>query len=306
MDTTTQVVLRDLLANTKKRHASVFEKFDVRAAIDELDRARPQTSYHFIPPTVKALWNRVEQRFGSAGFAAFQCLTMLELIDQFSVRARDKRYTDAVLSKFTSSFDRIIRAIADADRTGVYRSANDDLLLKDLAICRQSMFPAGAQIVEPHSAFHRVLLFRGGLGQFAAVAALLRECGGNKPFYQIHTHLSDLSEFNPDGWDRCYLMLADMLCMNPEIRGMWGGSWFYDPALEHISPNLTYLRERPQKNGAVVVYSHVDMDGGALSRSKTRRELFEAGRYVPKSYALVWPREKMLAWATSFASARSR
>jgi hypothetical protein len=34
----------------------------------------------------------------------------------------------------------------------------------------------------------------------------------------------------------------------------------------------------------------------ATARSPTRRKLYEAGKYVPISYTLLWPRERLLRW----------
>ncbi len=133
---------------------------------------------------------------------------------------------------------------------------------------------------------------------------MLLECGGNRPFYEIYTHLSELEDFNPDGWDQCYLRIAGMLELNPEIRGMWGGSWFYDPAMAQVSPNLCYLREKPQQNGAKVFFSNISLDSGALAKSKTRRDLYEQGKYMPKAYALIWQRDALIGWARAFSGQR--
>lgn len=85
-----------------------------------------------------------------------------------------------------------------------------------------------------------------------------------------------------------------MLAIYPSVRGMWGGSWFYDPALEEVSPRLSYLRKVPAENGAYVFYSNIDIDGGALATSESRKKAYESGNYLPKSYSLMWPRRAML------------
>ena len=221
------------------------------------------------------------------------------MICDFKSRARGRNYTPDVLTRFEHSFARILAAIQDP-ACAHYRS-NNDILLKDMALCRQKMFPAGAQVVEPASGFHRALLIRGGFGQFFSVMKLLIRSSGHADWYQIHTHLEEREEFIPDGWDRCYLRLAHMMERHPHIRGMYGGSWFYDPALAMVSPRLTYLRTRPQENGAVVCYSNDDPHGGALATSDTRRALYEKGQYLPKAYALIWPRAPLLAWARRYA-----
>ncbi len=244
---------------------------------------------------VRQLWASVERDFGAAGFDAFQRLTMLRLIESFEQRCAPRRYSKSVLDRFSISFGRIVNSVSDQTFER-YRNVND-ILLKDLGLCRQKIFPAGAQVVEPDSTFHRSLLYRGGLKQALRFAGLLLSSGGHSHWYQIHTHLSELEDFNPEGWDDCYVRIADMLALNPQIRGMWGGSWFYDPALEKVSPRLAYLRKIPQENGALVLYSNVDIKGGALSKSAARKKAYESGEYLPKSYSLIWPRKPMMAWA---------
>ncbi len=88
-----------------------------------------------------------------------------------------------------------------------------------------------------------------------------------------------------------------MLKLHPEIRGVRTGNCFNDPVFETISPRLTYLRKMPQDNGAYVFYSNVEINSGALAKSKTRQKLFEQRKYLPKSYAVIWPRRPLLAWA---------
>ena len=80
---------------------------------------------------------------------------------------------------------------------------------------------------------------------------------------------------------------------------MAGTSWFYDPQLETVSPRLSYLRARPIERGAFIVRSGTlpfDIQS-ATAKSENRRRLYEAGKYIPVAYTLLWPREKLLAWA---------
>jgi hypothetical protein len=292
-------------AESKRRlrleHPQIFDALAVDEVIQSFDAMPSEAPYHRVPPRVADVWRDARSSFGAIGLATFQHVTMLTLIEQFEDRAREFRYTPAIRRRFEISFTRIIDAIEN--RTGSAYQEVDDLLLKDLAICRQWLFPTGAQIVEKCSAFDRSLMLRRGPKQFLTVVRTILACGGNRPFYQIHTHLNELEEFNPEGWDACYLRIAEMLRLNPEIKGMWGGSWFYDPALESVSPNLVYLRSRPEQNGAIVVYSNIDIDGGALSRSNTRRDLYNQKRYMPTAYALIWPRDALLEWAEKQAKA---
>jgi hypothetical protein len=85
----------------------------------------------------------------------------------------------------------------------------------------------------------------------------------------------------------------------PQLLGMFGASWFYDPVLDDISPRLAYLRKIPQDGGAHVLYvstggDHID---NATSTSPSRRKLYEEGKYMPKSYMLAWGKREQIDWA---------
>ena len=290
-----QLEIDSLISRCNDVNHELLSQFDPDLCIEFFDRVPHSASYHFVPDGVSNMWQNVVEVYGSKGFATFQEATMLRLMSKFESRSTGRQYTDGVRQCFSTSFRRILDSIRSSDFTSY--SDRNDILLKDLAICRQKMFPAGAQVVEPDSSFHRSAMLLGGISQAYRMARLLLRSGGNNHWYQIHTHLSELVDFNPEGWDQCYLRLADMLARNVEIRGMWGGSWFYDPALETISPRLTYLRKVPQENGACVFYSNVDIDGGALAKSASRNKAYEAGQYIPKSYLVIWPRADLIRWA---------
>ena len=57
-----------------------------------------------------------------------------------------------------------------------------------------------------------------------------------------------------------------------------------------MSPRLGYLRDTPVDGGARLFFFE---EGGSsisnsLSTSPTRRKLYDEGKYMPKSYMLVW------------------
>ena len=68
-------------------------------------------------------------------------------------------------------------------------------------------------------------------------------------------------------------------------------------ALREISPELHFVQAIPRRWGAV--FLHVGPEPGATSDalllSRHRRELFEAGRYVPQKYAFVISRQDVLS-----------
>jgi hypothetical protein len=121
------------------------------------------------------------------------------------------------------------------------------------------------------------------------------------PWFQGHTDSRYLNDFNEPGWDACYIRIAALLRVHPEVFGFAGRAWFYDPQLESLSPRLSYLRLRLIERGAFMVRSGTTDDDirNATAKSANRRRLYEAGEYTPVAYTWLWPREHLIAWADS-------
>jgi len=294
-DVTTSNVA-DLLEFLVGQNRPLLERYDPDDAIRLFDEIPVGSLYNYISEELTDLWSALSKDFGENGFDAFQRITMLTLMNNFEKRSSGRRYSESIIERFQISFRRITQSISD-QKFGKYRNCND-ILLKDLAICLQRVFPAGgARVVEPKSGFPRSLMLQGGLTQGFKVLSLLIKSWGHTPFYSHHTHLSELEEFNPVDFIRCNIRLADMLELHREIKGVHCGSWLYDPALETVSPHLSYMRKLQLDNGALIFYAGVSIQGGALAKSKTRRALYEEGKYIPKSYHIIWPRQRLIAWA---------
>ena len=208
----------------------------------------------------------------------------------------DGDYADSIVTEYHKNFSRFL-ATCESDE-GWHEEANE-IYWKDLAMAQRLLFPAGAQVVASNSGFN----FRQGLNFNVKTLQYLwlnvRQ-GGCKGYYQIHTHTPNLIDFNPQGWARCYLRIAQMLKLNPHIKGFFGTSWFYDPKLKHISPRLQYLQQVPLQHGASSFYIGEDKSGNAIHSSTTRRNLYYQGKYTPQSYLLIWPRAAILKWAENY------
>src|SRR5215207_234943 len=114
------------------------------------------------------------------------------------------------------------------------------------------MIPAGAQVLHEHGISRRNVL-RGRGRETINAALFFLGTKGFAPFYEIHTHYPALNEFNEEGWKRCYRRIADLLRVNPHVKGMAGSSWFFDPVVAQVSPRLAYLRDIPVENGALSI-----------------------------------------------------
>lgn len=172
-----------------------------------------------------------------------------------------------------------------------------DAFLKDFSILRGKAMPVYTGIADVHNTlWRRPLVFGSFIQRVRFVRMFLRKPVGFRYYFQHHTHTSLLANFNQEGWDRTYELIADLLDVNPEHKGYSGASWFYDPQLKSVSPRLAYLADIPIAAGAERFHLGSDRTGSALAKSKTRKSLYDEGKYVPQNYMLLWHRASMIQW----------
>jgi hypothetical protein len=99
---------------------------------------------------------------------------------------------------------------------------------------------------------------------------------------------------------RSYYLMARAIEHQPQIKGFAACSWFRSPATHRVSPRLAWLSRVFVENGGLVVEAGPDdPHGGALYRSQTRKRLYESGEFKPTKGLVLWPRDAMIAWASS-------
>lgn len=284
------------------RARAVIGDFNVAAYIRELDAQPPYTGYQVFSSAVRAQWDELLSRHGGEGFAIAQSAVMVDAIARFEERFPPDGYPESILACFRRSYARVLGKISLLDLAGYDQPR--DLMFKDLGICRQTLMPGGARVIEPMAAFPRSILVRGGLRQFfEASRFLLLDARGNAPFFNLHTHDFELNDFNEAGWTRLFLRIADLLKSRPYMKGVFvGGGWLYDPKLPLVSPRLGYHLGLTLPNGARSFFYEYDSEKSyAFAKSETRRRLYEEGTYRPALHVLIWPRKQLLAWASKIS-----
>ena len=240
----------------------------------------------------------IELRAGLAGVELYHKLVIATLIARWGESRAATPTPVSVAAQYDVEFRRIL-AQFDTNPDGFYVLGND-LFNKDLAICRGKLIPCGAELVDTFSGVPRRVALCGGLEQLvSALWFFYARSGGFRPFYELHMDPRARREFTAEGWDRCFLRIADMLEMNPDIKGVFGSSWWYDPEVERITPRIGYLRQRPLQNGATVFRMGSDQAAiiNATGFSRIRRELYDKGEYLPTNYLMAWARDDLLGWA---------
>ncbi len=265
------------------------------ATFDNAGRPRP---YNRISPQAADTIESLAQEHGQGIVAAYLKLALTHLLAQLIETGRLERQPPAIREQY----DIHIRLTAAdlACRPDAYYRLRSDLFLKDLALFSERMLPCGAQLIERISGVPRSLVKRGGAAQALRFAWFYCvRMHGFVPYYEMHTDTRRMTEFTPAGWDRFYLRIAAMLERNPTTLGLIGGSWWFDPVVPKLSPQLAFLHETPLAYGAQVFFYETEQgeSSPALLRSPERQKAYDEGSYTPKAYILVWPRAGILRWA---------
>ena len=254
------------------------------------------TSYNIVPPGVWDALDSLRVRGGQPLVAAFHRTVLLSAMATTRPALRAHPAWSESLTLWDEAMGRIratLRKRSDADLD--YPS---DLWAKDIALASGRLWHAGAVLIQPRMGLSRRLLLQGGAPTLLRGVVTLAAMGGHYPLYDMHTANHTFPYFRPEGWAESYRRIARALARDREAKGIFCAVWFFDPAVQRVSPNLAYLRQFPLERGAVFLKVRTTEDGrqSALWNSPPRRALYEAGEYDPQEHLMIWPRRAMLAW----------
>jgi hypothetical protein len=285
------------LEEVNKQCSLYYEKYNISDLLTVLDKEPTDRIRPYKIDTLEEKFNQILDKHGTKAFNEVRKVVLLASVIKYWEDIHSDQYPQSIKEQYERNLKRFLDT---CHREMGWADYDEDVYWKDLSMARQQIFPAGAQIVEAFSGIG----WRQGLSinllQSLKYVSLILSLGGRIGYYQIHTHIPELSEFNEKGWNNCYGRIAEMLERNEEIKGMCGGSWFYDPQLEFISPRLMYLQRIPLNNGASLFHVGEDKTGNAIAKSKTRLNLYNKGKYKPQSYLLIWPRRELIEWANNY------
>lgn len=271
----------------------LLDAMPVAQAIAALDAADPYRGYGHMPPKFANFVKRAASGAGADTASRYLALLLLTLIERAEERIAALRLPAVFAPEFAASFARILRDLETGRRAP---DLQDDNFLKDLGICRIVLIPCVSHLIYRHGGVPRRLLLRQDMATLArSLLFTAFRTGGLRPFLVNHVHMAMRDNFTPEGRERCYRLVAELLRIWPDSRGLVGASWYYDPRVAEISPRLAYLRKVPEAGGALFLKA----GGGpgamdALHRSPTRQRLHAEGRYDPEVWYMVWARKDIL------------
>ncbi|PKN65546.1 MAG: hypothetical protein CVU54_18800 [Deltaproteobacteria bacterium HGW-Deltaproteobacteria-12] len=130
---------------------------------------------------------------------------------------------------------------------------------------------------------------------------------GSRPWVRGHLDSRFIKEYNQQVSDTTYCRLAEFVERKKEIAGYVGTTWFFDPKVAEVSPRLAWLQDLPRERGAFFLQHGADTTdiNFAMKMSESRRRLYKDGKYIPKVYSMLWPREELISWARKYRASLS-
>lgn len=276
-----------------------LQRFPLHAYIDELDHhGRPHRFYEFTPRALD-LNRQMHEAYPQLTVEIYNRVLLAHLIANAEQHRRSV-IVPSIHPYIREDFDRILKALEKA-RPGYYLRDNH-LFRRDLAIARLKVIPNGFEFYDLNACIARKEVLKGGFASLVRFAATFQADLAKPlyPLYEPHWDRRYVKYFSPAEYERCCLRIADMIEANPDVRGVATPSWWYDPQLKEISPELWFVREIAEAGGArfMLLGGHNPyLLTDSLAHSPHRKAAHEAGRYKPRSYMIFWPRRELIDWA---------
>ena len=292
-----EIELHRAIVDTRERYAStvrnLLNAFPTTDYVALLDKHPSVGGYKCRSAPLLAQYRGISSAF-PRDVPTYHAIVVLDLIQRSLRKIRDIGLPTEIENICINNFLRIVNYI-QAGEIG-HMDFPNDRFDKDLSAASMKLVCVGARKVHP-------VYFPLGLAKRSPHkwAKCAMEVGWRGTLYRMHVDSNDpilLSEFTESGWNRSLHRLAELL-KTSSVKGIIGCAWFYDPALSNISPHLAYIRSVIVANGGVG-FRHRSSPSAieaATRTSRTRKRLYEEGRYLPANYTLVWLRKELLAWA---------
>lgn len=281
----------------------LLNRFPVKYYCDCLKTYPTVGTYKYVSKEILNLSYEIVEQSNKATLEIYHKLIVITLLIESSFQIETNILPEEVKKWYRIHFDTILKKI---ENNSIHKGSYlfpEDRLFKDLGICTMKLIPAGVRKIHMEKLPVKRFLIQNGIKQFLrGFFCIFCELKGIQPVFHGHLDSRDrqsIAEFSPEGWIRHFMMVADLLKTYKNVKGVIGLTWFYDPKLNQISPELAYLREMIIDNGGkfFIVGSNKNTIENAIRMSPKRRKLYQSGEYLPTSYLYIWPRKRIIQWA---------
>ena len=205
-----------------------------------------KSHYKHINDAARAITTDVRQKSSAETVRLFLRLVIIKAI-LLTITKRLSAPLPATLA--VNQFRHFERILSGKNMRDEWLDIDTDLFQKEFGVASERLFAAGSQLLDKNCGIPRSIIFKDGLIKALGSFLFLAKLSGFKPFIQIHIHKFNLDNFNENGRNECYQGCVELYEMFPELLGVFGSSWFYDPIVAEISPRLKYLQTIPAKGG---------------------------------------------------------
>lgn len=233
-----------------------------------------------------------------------QKLHLLLLIKKSLKKLESTNFPECIKVRFVNHFQRTVKSIVEDKLAAEFYDYKNNRFLKLQAVCTLNTFPIYPFILDRDKLSLKTL-FHGGIGQFFQSSFnFFIKYKGVAPFYKTHTNILDaisMQAFTENGWRSMFFDLSELMRVEKKIKGVCGTSWFIDPIIKDISPELSYINNLLSEIGATI-HKHSTDDKtvkDALFFNPKRKKLFESGEYKPRKYLFIITRSKLISWGDS-------
>jgi len=289
---------QELRLALQQQFSQVLDRFPVECYVEQIRQISAYAGYVQIAATCSRTIDVIRDMTGDDLEPRYNRLALVHAIQHSLENLGQRGFPQDIEDLFVEWFHDVLEDTGWTE-DNVFR-LDYNPFLKDMAVCTGRMIPVGGAWTIELSGISRRFFFSGNPAQvLARIFFLSSRARAFKPFYQIHMALRFADRFNEDEREASYLRIAAMLKANPGVKGLIGSSWYLDPALKDISPELSYLQDLPENNGALIFPLDIPNRTirAALVGSARRAQLYKEGKYKPKNAFIIWPRTALLAWA---------
>jgi len=295
-------IINNLKLEINNSNNNLLKIFPVKKYINLIDKYPKYARLQYCSSEVERYCKDIIENSNLQILELYHKLLVVTLISSSENSLKNKKLPDEVRQYYFKYFERMVGQIEnETGFSGYYLYPNYHFCM-DISICSLRMFPIGGRKYHLSRFPLRKFLNKGGKQLISVMLFLIFETRGKEPFLRVHYDTHDpsfMDGFTLEGFIYSNRILADVMKMNPQIKGKIGTSWIGDPQIERISPRLAYIRYFVIANGANFFYlgSSDKAAKDATKKSSTRRRLYSEGKYVPSDYLEAWSRKSMIKWA---------
>ncbi|MGV7224951.1 MAG: hypothetical protein ACQ9MH_25980, partial [Nitrospinales bacterium] len=229
---------------------NICRQFPITAYIHDVKSYTNIRMHSYYRPRRKNSISAIKKRYGSSGIALYQKIALGGLMQDALERLETKSFPEGIIQHIHSWYKRVIWDFGRLPDS-YYDISKTDFNIDFGVCCLKNLPIGGAWFVQTRMMSPRIFLTFNIRRIKRVLRCIFFNAGGLSPYCIIHSVPRYMLRFNCQQMNQAYQQIGELMKCCPEIKGIFRKSWFLDPGLKNINPEMAYLREIPMDNGAV-------------------------------------------------------